>query len=330
MLIIGCTSKQDNQLRTKPLPVKALAVSEQTQSYIHTYVGTIEESANIPLSVQTAGRVTAVYVRQGDCVKSGQELLQIDDVQARNAVLVSTATLKQIQDGYDRAQRVYAEGGVTEQKMVELTTQLDQAKVSLAMAEKMLSDCILRAPSDGVIGEVSVHVGQNIAFGVPVINLLDMEGYKIAFSMAEADIAAVEIGDIGIVMVEAIGNEQMPIRVVEKNLVANKLAHTYTVKAILMSPVAVRRQLLPGMVAKVWLNKQVVTGFFVPTECVQTLLSGKYVWVKENGKAYRRQIEVGQYVSKGIVVTSGLVAGDTVITDGFQKIYSGAAVSDKD
>lgn len=325
MVLAGCDKlpnkkpKQENP----PIRVKVQTLEEQTHTYTHTYVGRIEEVSSVPLSAQIAGQVLSVKVKTGDRVKAGQELLRIDDTQARNALQAAQATFQQAQDGYQRAKQVYAEGGVTEQKMVEINSQLKQAESMLSISQKSLNDCVLRAPVAGVIGECRVHVGQNVAPAVPVITLLDMNGYNVALDVPEADIATIQPGEIGSIVVAAAGQDTLPIRVVEKNLLANTIAHTYTVKAMLLRGDSC---LLPGMVSKVWLQSQRVSGFFVPLECVQTMPTGKSVWVVNGNVATRRNIEVGEYVAGGVLITKGLHAGDQVVVEGFQKMYNGAKV----
>lgn len=326
-LLVACNfiGKKES-FEKQPIKVKTLIINEQTHAYAHTYVGKIEEVSSVQLGAQSAGQVLSVLVKVGDRVRAGQELLRIDDTQARNALQAANASLKQAQDGYDRAQQVYAEGGVTEQKMVELGSQLEQARSMVSMSRKSLNDCVLRAPADGIIGECKVKAGQTIAPAVPLITLLNMDGYNVVFDVAEADIAAIRIGDSGIVQVAAIGSDTLPIRVVEKSLLANAIAHTYTVKAVVLG--TQRKDLLPGMVSKVWLQSQSVSGYFVPSECVQTLPSGRSVWVAQDSVAQRRSIEIGEYVSNGVIVTNGLQVGDKVISEGFQKMYNGAKVVD--
>ena len=331
LCLMGCDKLPINkkpQYEVKPLKVEVQTIGDMTHVNTHTYVGRIEEASSVPLGVQTAGQVTAVYVKKGDRVRAGQELLRLDDTQAKNALQVANATLQQAQDGYTRAGQVYREGGITEQKMVELSSQLEQARSMEAMASKSLSDCVLRAPNSGVIGDCRAKVGQVIAPGLAAITLLDMDGYNVAFDVAEGDIAAIQTGDSGRVLVEALGKQEWTIRVVEKNLLANAIAHTYTVKAMLVNPTDdYKQQLLPGMVSKVWLTSQSVSGYFVPFECVQTLPSGKSVWVVQGGIAFRRQVEIGQFTSGGVIITKGLHEGDMVVTEGYQKLYNGAKTS---
>ncbi len=318
--------KQDKPDNIAPLTVSVQIIGTETSCNTHTYVGKLESASSIPLSMQTAGQVISVSVKKGDKLTEGQEILRLDNTQARNTLQAAKASLRQIDDGYRRAKKVFAEGGVTEQKMVELRSQRQQAQAMVAMSEKTLNDCVLRAPSNGVLGDFDIHVGQVVAPGIPIATLINNDTYKVTFDVAENDITNVHIGDSARLYITAIGKDTLNALIVEKNLIANNISHTYTIKAMLLNN-SLNHELLPGMVSKVWLKSQTAIGYTVPTECVQTLKSGQSVWIAVNGIAQRRKVEIGQYVGNSVLITSGLHEGDIVIIDGFQKLYNGAKLN---
>ena len=329
LLCLGsCGLKSTDQQQVKPIYVETLTIAEQKQINAHSYVGKMEESASIPVSSPIGGTVTELYVSNGEQVREGQVLLVIDSIQAYNSWQIALATLQQATDGFQRAQQVFEQGGVTEQKMVELRSQLQQAQSMLAIARKRLDDCTITAPRDGIVAECDLQIGQNIAPAVPIITLLDIQDYKVTFDVPEKDISTISIGDQGTMSIEALNVSNIPIRVTEKNLMANRLSHTYTVTATLTHAAAsVKRQLLPGMVGKIQLQTQAVEGIIIPATCIHTQTHSTVVWVVDNGKAMRRQIEVGPYTADGVLVTSGLSIGDIIITSGYQKMYNGAPVT---
>jgi hypothetical protein len=81
------------------------------------------------------------------------------------------------------------------------------------------------------------------------------------------------------------------------------------------------------MVAKVHIkyNKSTM-GTVVPSNCIHTMPEGQVVWVIENGAAKQRVISVGDFVKGGVLVTSGLIDGDSVVVGGHQKLYNSAKV----
>ena len=318
-----------------PIPVQVLVVGEQTSVAQHTYVGTIEEERRVPLSVETGGQVLEVACRMGERVQKGEVLLRVDSASAIDAREAARATLRQAEDAYRRVTEVHGAGGVTEQQLIEVETKLAQARSMAAMAERRVENCVLRSPSDGVVGEVHVAEGQMLSPMTPAMTLYIVDRLYVTFSVPESEVAEIAVGGMGNMEVPAIDNAQsstlnaqspasIPVRVVEKGMKANALSHAYPVRAEVLK----KGLLLPGMVGKVRMQGQQSEGVVIPAACVQVTTEGKSVWVvQEDSTAVRRLIQIGQYVPNGVLVTDGLQTGDRVVTDGFQKLYKGAKVS---
>ena len=318
-----------------PIPVQVQVVGEQTSVAQHTYVGTIEEERRVPLSVETGGQVLEVACRMGERVQKGEVLLCVDSASAIDAREAARATLRQAEDAYRRVTEVHGAGGVTEQQLIEVETKLAQARSMAAMAERRVENCVLRSPSDGVVGEVHVAEGQMLSPMTPAMTLYIVDRLYVTFSVPESEVAEIAVGGMGNMEVPAIDNAQsstlnaqspasIPVRVVEKGMKANALSHAYPVRAEVLK----KGLLLPGMVGKVRMQGQQSEGVVIPAACVQVTTEGKSVWVvQEDSTAVRRLIQIGQYVPNGVLVTDGLQTGDRVVTDGFQKLYKGAKVS---
>ncbi len=321
-LLFGCRP-QATQTAIAPLGVRVMVVESQSVVPSHTYVAKIEESNMVPLSVQAPGKVTEVLCRPADKVREGQVLLRLDKTQAQNAYKSAKAALQEANDAYERISKVYKDGGVTAQKMVEIESKQTQAQSLFDMAEKALQDCELRAPRSGVIGRCDIQAGQVVAPGITLITLLDIAGYNAVFAVPETEIASVVIGDKAKVDVAALNATDIPACVIEKNMVANAVTHTYEVKASIEGKA---KGLLPGMVAKIRLKAHEQSGVIIPASCVTLQPSGTMVWIANDSVAERRTITVGAYTEGGVLVTEGLQIGDKIITDGSHKLYNGAAI----
>ncbi len=158
--------------------------------------------------------------------------------------------------------------------------------------------------------------------GARVLTLLDVSSYKVTFAVPEAEVGSVTIGQTG-QMTCAATDGTYTVRICEKNLKANPVAHTYTVRAAILGDT---RELMPGMVANVTLAQKGGEFIVVPAACIHLLQSGASVWVVRNGHAERVKVGVGGYQANGISITAGLNAGDSVVVEGFQKLYEGCEV----
>lgn len=324
--LVGC-AKQDNAHRERTaLRVRTMVVAPQQQSVTLRYVGTIEAIREVPLSLQTSSRIEALYVHNGERVRAGQLLLQTDSIQAKNAMLSTLASLQRAQDGYARVKQVHEKGVVTDQKMVEVESQLAQARALYEAALQQLKECSLVAPCAGVISGLNVERGQHIIPGQSLCTLLDVSAFRVVFTVPEAEIGGVK--GSGTVNCSAI-DASFPITITEKNPSANVLTHTYDVVARVQGGTDV---LLPGMVATVQMEPSAATSqpsgsIVIPARCVLMKPEGPTVWVVEQGKVFRRAITVDGYLADGVKVSDGLLAGDIVVTEGYQKLYNGCEVS---
>lgn len=322
LLMVGCKPKEQ-QTERAPLEVEVMVTDTVSGLLTRVYVGEVEEKLSVALSFPTGGRVERVYVREGDRVREGQTLAVINSANAQNAYNAAKASLQQAEDAYNRLKKVYEQGSLAEVKWVEMQTTLEKARSAEQIARKQLEDCKLTAPFSGVVGKCDAQVGSNLLPGEPAITLLDMGSISVTFSVPENEISSVGVGNEAYVCVPALNNKMLTGRITERSISASSIAHSYQVKIAFSNA---DKSLLPGMVCKVMLNQPDNQGFVIPAKCVQTRPEGLSVWVVENGRAQHRLITSSEFVANGVLVTSGLNPGDTVITAGLQKLYTGAEV----
>ena len=325
LVLLGCNRHKEAHEEAKPMKVKTTVIEPQEASSFSRYVGSIEPARETPLSLQSAGRVIAVEVKNGERVKAGQKILAIDNTQAVNAFRSAEASLKHAQDGYDRVSKVHAKGVVSDQKMVEIESQLTQAKSLYAAAKQQLNECTLVAPCEGIVSGLDVQRGQTIIPGTRLCTLLDVSGFSVRFSVPEAEVK--NLSATGEVECSA-ADTVLPITITERNMTANALTHTYDVTARIQGGAEV---LMSGMVGIVSVeskaeNQTPKAAIVIPAKCVLLKPEGPTVWVVENGEAVRRSIVSGGYQADGVQISEGLQPGDTLITEGYQKLYTGCKV----
>ena len=325
LVITACSSREHAARQQAPLKVQTMVVKSGSYGTSARYVGAVETVRETPLSMQTPGRVTQVLVKNGERVNPGQVLLTVDDTQARNALTSADAALRHAQDGFDRVQQVHAKGVVSDQKMVEIESQLAQAQAMFDAAQKQLDECSLVAPCEGIVQGLEMEQGQTVIPGAPICSLLDVTGFRIRFAVPEAEIK--DLAPTGQLYCAAV-DKTLPVRVVEKEMKANAVTHTYDVVAKIEGGVDV---LMAGMVGVVTMSDERLAmkgEFVIPAGCVSLKPEGYTVWLKKNGMAVRQTITVSGYLANGVQVTDGLQAGDSLIIEGYQKLYNNCKVTE--
>lgn len=325
-MLCSCQLARLKRVRVTPDPVTVSVVEVKygRTVRIRSYVGTVESAKEAVINAAHSGDLQSVAVRQGQKVDRSQLLASIGSSSLKSLHEASLAALKQAQDGYDRAQQVYSKGGITEVKMMEITTKLTQAQAAEAAAAASLEDCRIRAPFDGRIARVFVHQGERVTIDQPLFSIIDASGLEVSISVPENEIAGIRIGDMARVVFPALGTTEHVATVKEKGLIANPLSHTYNCRLNIADCPA---ELLSGMVGKVFLDADAGEAVVIPSDAVKLCDEGRYVWVvSDDGKVSRRIVRVSAYAGHGVVVESGLEVGEKVVMEGMDKVSTGMSV----
>lgn len=332
VLLSACSGNKGDK-NTDIIKVEAMQCGDGTMTAdARTYVGEVEAELATAVSFTGSGTVTRVFVNEGQRVRKGQLIAQLDPTQYKNALMSAQAMMTQAQDAYDRMKLLHNQHSISDMDWVEVQSKVQQARSSLQMAQKAVKDCSLTAPCSGVVGNKNMEAGMTALPAQPVCTILNINKVKVKISVPEKEIGsfsqAMLKDDGGVVIsVAALGKTFYP-HTIEKGVQADALSRTYDVKFCVSNPAG---DLLPGMVADVRLGTGSTTGgqagFYLPVRCVQQSAKGKYfVWVIKNGKSHRQEVTLGEVSGNSINIVSGLSKGDMVITSGYQKVSEGSSV----
>ncbi|MCR5642440.1 MAG: efflux RND transporter periplasmic adaptor subunit [Prevotella sp.] len=301
-----------------------MTVAVGAHSVGKTYMGTIEEEDGANVSFGVIGTVVKVFVEEGQFVRKGQALAEVDGQNVRNAHEISLATLNQAEDAYRRLKDLYDKGTLPEIKMVDMETQLAKARAAEAISRKSVSEIVLRAPFDGFVASEAVHEGASVVPGMTGFRLVKIDRVKVRLSVPEKEIGQVSKGQRVTFKVDALGDSTFVARITNRGVTANVINHAYDVKAIADNK---RHVLLPGMVCKV--HMEYADGSYaivIPQEVIQISGQQKYVWTVKEGRAHRQDVVSGDIINEGVFIESGLTNGDVVITAGQNKVCEGMEV----
>jgi len=325
--IVSCNNhgnKPDKDL-TQPVKVKVQQIATSSGNAEQPYIGMVEESLSVPLSFLIAGNVDRVMVSEGQNIKKGQLLAVINSENYQNAYQIAASKEKQAADAFNRLESMYKNGSLPEVKFIEIQTGLEQARSLVAMSKKNLSDCKLYSPMDGTIGKRMIEPGMSVIPGNPVFQLVKIEKVYATVPIPENEIASIKKGQKAYIQVAALGNKSFEGIIEEKGVMSNPLSHTYNVKIILNNP---QKLLQPGMVCNVMIHSNSSTNqVVVPSNVIQIDKNGqKYVFIANASKVMKKYVEVGSPYQNGIIITSGLQAGDQLIIEGYQKVSENTTI----
>lgn len=290
------------------------------------FVGETVPLKTVVLTAPYPGTLVSLPVSRGTLLQASQTVAVISSQSAISALEASKATLEQARDAYDRVQKVYSEGGVSELQMVEVRTKLSQAEASYRAALKSVEDCTVKAPYKAVVADTYSDCGVELSMGERIATLMDISTLQIRVWIHENDISSIRQGDRATVEIPALGLTGLGAVIKEKGLMPSTMAHSYECLLRLDSTPA---GLMPGMSVKMRFDSQPdAAEIVIPAAAIQMDSHGKYVWLNDNGTVRKADITIGEFSGKGVVVREGLNAGDRVIVEGYQKVSSGMRVEE--
>lgn len=330
LILFSCSSKEE-KTEAKPVLVSVQQIQSESSESQKEYIGTVESKNAVDVSFLAIGTIEQLYANEGQKVSKGQLLGRLNTASLKNAHELTLATLKQAEDAYKRMSAMYESKSLPEIKFIEIKTQVEQAKVSEAIARKNLRDGNLYSPQSGVVGRRYLEPGANVMPGNPVFNIMDISSLKVKAAIPEGEISAIHIGTKCLVKISALNDESFEGQVIEKSVAANPVSHTYDIKIKIDNAAG---KIMPGMVCRTYLGDSGSSdkaNIIVPIKAVMVDYSGKrFVWLKDKqNRAVYKEVTLGSLAENGVQIASGSQDGDELITAGYQNISNGTLVTVK-
>jgi membrane fusion protein (multidrug efflux system) len=284
----------------------------------------LEDKINLPAVVQpyedvwvkaeVPGQVVEVLVQEGEAVEKGQVLIQLDDRDYK-------ARLSRIEANYQLAKLEYERTSALVRKKVMSPAELDKISAQLKDLEAQVNEVQLAlsrtqivSPICCLLNETKANRGDFVGVGDPVARILQLDPVKVTVGVPESDVAAIFGLTEAEVIIEALNKLRVKGTKVFLSRMPRTLARLYDLELRVPNPDG---KILPGMFVRVELVKAVFgRALPVPLYAVITQADRSFVYVEENGRAKRRDVEIGILVGWEVQVASGLKPGERVIVVG--------------
>jgi membrane fusion protein, multidrug efflux system len=323
----GCSGRADTIPAHTPVVVEVQEARLVEGNDEITYSGTIEESESLPLNFSVIGTVSHVYINEGDWVRKGQLLAELNCESYRNALEISTASRKQAEDAYHRLLPMRENGNLPEIEFVKVETGLHQAQAACAIAQKNLDDCRLISPVDGIVGKRSIEPGMNALPSFATITVVKIQKVFVRVSVSDNEIHGITRGQKASIRVRALGDSLSTGTVEQIGVMADPIAHTYRVRVGLRNPSGALR---PGMVCTVALQPQgKAQSIVLPAHAVQVDEHGSafvYCVDPRTRTASRRAVTIGALLEGGMAVTGGVAPRELVVVAGHHRLSDSTLV----
>ena len=309
----------------RPVTVEAAKVVVMRLTDDAQAVGSLRSRQGVMLRPEVSGRVTKLNFRDGERVRKGQLLVQLDDQLPQAQVKQGQAELSIAQANHKRNQELQAQNFISQRTVDESAANLEVAQAKLALAVATASRLRIVAPFDGIAGIRNVNVGDYLKDGADIVNIEDIDTVYVDYRLPERFQSLVRLGQKALVELDALPGRKFEARVEAIDPLIDANGRSIGVRASIGN-----RQLLlrPGMFARVSTVFGVREKALVVPEEALIPQGGRQFVIKlvegggEPGALLSRRVEVKVGVRRPgqVEILSGLKAGDTVVAAGHQRI----------
>lgn len=286
-------------------------------------VGSARARQSVSITSEVDGRVVKIGMREGVRVKAGEVLVALDDRTARADLARAEAALADARAAWQRASRLQDSRAVSEAEVDRLRAALQSAEAEQQAATARLSYHLIRAPFSGTVGLRQMDVGSYVRAGDMITTLDDTDQLEVQFTVPERHLAALAIGQQLIARSDSWPEREFAGRVAQLDSRVDPLNRAITVKALLDN----REQLLrPGQFLQVTLAVDESAALMIPEQAVLTQGAVSFAFVVVDGKAERRELQLGNRQQGWVEVRSGIAAGESVVVTGHTRLGGGAPV----
>jgi len=361
LLFASCHKKHKAPIL--PTPVNVFTVKAKTVFYFDKYPANLVALSQVDLRAQVQGYITGIFFKEGDHVKKGQKLYEIDRQlyqenydQAKANLQVAEGNLTQAQQDADRYTYLNSQDAVAKQILDHAIITLQNAKntvtaaqQTLKMAATNLNYAVISAPFDGTIGFSQVKLGNMVTVGQTILNTISTDDpMGVDFLISEKQLSFFE---------QLKNNEQQTIDSLFTIILPNDSIYPHTGKISIIDravdpqtgTIKVRvvfpnpdYSLRPGIscVLRVH-NQEKGPKLLVPSKAIVELMGEYFVYMVKDSTvrnpndttkteqatvAIQKKVQTGQTIAPNVIIKSGIKEGDKIIVDGLQTLHSGSIV----
>ncbi len=320
--------QQPTTRQEKVVPVAVEVVKKEDVVDRFILPANLEAMEDIVLSAEIAGPVQQLRFEEGDLVRAGEILLEIDPATIKSSLRRERENVAVIERKLERYRNLETEGLVSRQDVEDLENNLVTARESLKTTQLLMDKSQPRSPLAGRVDRLYVDRGEYVDPGMALVRLLMVEQLKVMADVPEKDIAYLSVGQrVKIVPAKIHAQPEVPVsgKIEFIAYAANDVTRTYRTKIIIDNPGNLR----PGMIVRAEFVRQALESVVtVPLYALLDRDGEKSVFLSENGIARRSIVEIGSSIGQRVVILSGLNSNDRVVVKGQQLLSDGVRISE--
>jgi membrane fusion protein (multidrug efflux system) len=303
--------------------VVAMTLEDDAQA-----VGSLRSRQGVMLRPEVSGRISSLGFADGQRVRRGQLLVQLDDTLQQAQLKQAEAQASIARTNLQRNRDLVAQNFVSQSAVDQSAAALEVAEAQVALTKAQLARMRIVAPFDGVAGIRSIDTGDYVKDGADLVNIEDLSQVLVDFRLPERFIARVKPGQTVDVSLDALPGQRFTGRIDALDSVVDANGRSLLVRARLDNPGGVLKAGLFARTRIVFSKRD--NALVVPEEALVPQGGKQFIFQVvdgPNGKMSRRiEARIGLRLPGKVEVLEGLSAGDLVVTAGQARLGRGEPV----
>ena len=341
IFLTSCGEKDGEQVREPSVrPVKLITLPEASHLQTTRYPAVLDAAQSSDLSFQVGGTIAELAVSDSQEVQEGDVIARLDQRDFQSQATAARARFENIEAEYQRTVRLSQTGAIARSVLEQRKSERDVAKSQLDTAEKALGDTVIRAPFSGVIAQTPVKARQIVNAGQIVATLIgteNLDGAGIVEATVNVPASVIARSQEvesrrAFVILDVAPENRIEATFKSASLLADSTTQTYAVTFTFDPPGNLI--ILPGMTATLELSASRRTTesqsprVSVPVSAILSDGTARYVWIVDQVSmtVSKREVTVSDGIGESVVVTEGLVSGETIATAGASYLAEGMQV----
>jgi membrane fusion protein, multidrug efflux system len=310
------------------MPVEAGPVRVGTSQRQVLAVGTIRSNESVIIRPEIAGRITQINFVEGQKVKKGQVLVQLDSSIERAELAQAQAALVLAKANYERADELVKRNAGTGRALDEARAALRTQEAAVQLSQARLDKFTLVAPFDSMIGLRKMSIGDYVSGGAELVNVEMVDPLKVDFRVPEIFLASLRTGQKAAISIDALSDRKFEAEVFAIDPLVDQAGRSVVIRARVPNPDDVLR---PGLFARVLLTiEERKNAVFVAEQSLIPVGDQHFVFKvvdKDGAKVVAlTKVKIGERRKGEVEIIEGLAAGDSVVTAGLLKIRDGMPI----
>ncbi len=309
------------------MPVRVATVEEKQLDNAISFTGSFEARKTLPLIAETQGYLTSLNVREGQAVKKGEVIAQIDPTGVQSNMATARAAYKNAVKNKERYERLLQAGAISQKQYEDIALNVENARANLTGYQQQLKYTVIHSPMSGIIGDVKLEQGSFATMGTQIGNVVDVSKLKMVLKVPEEDVLKLKEGQVVQIKTDVYPDHTFTGKVTLISVQADA-GRKYNVEVEVDNTQSF--PLKAGMFGTALLDAQNIdqsNKLFIPRKAIVGSVKDASVFVLNSDNTVTlKKVEVQNQSGENVIVQSGLSNKDKVIISGQINLQTGDKV----